>query len=304
MRRRRRASQPTDSLELLLDTLCNTFGGILFIAILVVILLQMAGSRSSTRGNHPVSAEELHDLVDELEVVTREVETLRKNTLFTGSVGPLSAETADDWERRLAEARERFEEVTRLCNEKLVEVSRHDAETLAVDEELAILKTRTERAVQEADELRREVEKEKKAHARSIWTPVMHRTDKQNLCIELRYARLYVLHRYSPSGERLGPNLDDYVLISEELNELDVTADPTRGLPMAPNPALAAALSEKLARFPPSDWVLDLAVRADSFDVYHSLLEAARGLGYEMRAILVEEDQVFRDRGGTRQEVQ
>lgn len=42
MRRRRRTTS-ADSLELLLDTICNTFGGVLFIAILVVILLRMTG---------------------------------------------------------------------------------------------------------------------------------------------------------------------------------------------------------------------------------------------------------------------
>src|SRR4051812_9561577 len=34
-----------DSLELLLDTICNTFGGILFLAVLVIILVQRTGQR-------------------------------------------------------------------------------------------------------------------------------------------------------------------------------------------------------------------------------------------------------------------
>ena len=38
MRRRRPAENPADSLELLLDTICNTFGGVLFIALLVALL--------------------------------------------------------------------------------------------------------------------------------------------------------------------------------------------------------------------------------------------------------------------------
>ena len=42
----RRRSRKQDSLELLLDTICNTFGGVLFIAILVVMLLQQTGRGS------------------------------------------------------------------------------------------------------------------------------------------------------------------------------------------------------------------------------------------------------------------
>ena len=33
----RRAAKPQESLELLLDTLCNTFGGVMFIALLIVL---------------------------------------------------------------------------------------------------------------------------------------------------------------------------------------------------------------------------------------------------------------------------
>ena len=44
MRRRNRSRQDS-SLELLLDTICNTFGGILFISLLVIILLQTTTPR-------------------------------------------------------------------------------------------------------------------------------------------------------------------------------------------------------------------------------------------------------------------
>ena len=38
--RRRRALAPADSLDLLLDTMCNTFGGIILIALLVALMPQ------------------------------------------------------------------------------------------------------------------------------------------------------------------------------------------------------------------------------------------------------------------------
>ena len=39
----RRSAAKQDSLELLLDTICNTFGGVLFIAILVVQKVNTVG---------------------------------------------------------------------------------------------------------------------------------------------------------------------------------------------------------------------------------------------------------------------
>ncbi|MFM2219326.1 MAG: hypothetical protein RL240_3644, partial [Planctomycetota bacterium] len=47
MTKRRRRPQ-TSSLDLFLDTICNAFGGIMFISILISILIQMRGDPSDT----------------------------------------------------------------------------------------------------------------------------------------------------------------------------------------------------------------------------------------------------------------
>ena len=45
---RRKQQNDNGSLELLLDTICNTFGGILFISLLVVILLNTTSEKIET----------------------------------------------------------------------------------------------------------------------------------------------------------------------------------------------------------------------------------------------------------------
>jgi len=45
---RRRQRVQTSSLDLFLDTICNAFGGIMFISILISILIQMRGDSSET----------------------------------------------------------------------------------------------------------------------------------------------------------------------------------------------------------------------------------------------------------------
>ncbi len=47
MRRRLGRKTEQSSFDLFLDTICNAFGGIMFIAILVSILLQMKGVRAA-----------------------------------------------------------------------------------------------------------------------------------------------------------------------------------------------------------------------------------------------------------------
>jgi hypothetical protein len=82
---RRRILAPKDSLDLLLDTMCNAFGGIVLIAILVALLIQTPGS-----GNIPVvpawretaeaarNARELVDLEAEIAILEEKREANRE----------------------------------------------------------------------------------------------------------------------------------------------------------------------------------------------------------------------------------
>jgi hypothetical protein len=301
----RRRPQESDSLELLLDTLCNTFGGVLFIAMLVVVLLQMAGSNPTRdKPRDPVRSEDLVDLADELEVLMRERESLTRDVPNAREESARDAVDTSNARARLAESLERLDELRRRKDKTLVETGRHDAGALAIDEQLADLDKNLAQTDREAQELREQIEKEQKANARIIHTPLMHPTNKQNLVVELRYDRLYFVHEMSPSGERLGPNLDEYVLLDASGDEIQVTANPNRGFVVGRGAEFISALRRRLARFPPDRWFLDLAVRSDSFGSFHALMEAARAARYEIRVLLVPERESFQDRGGTREDVQ
>lgn len=78
----RRKPAPTDSLELLLDTICNTFGGILFIAILVVLLLQMTPGSSQESDQTPVTGIPVataESQIQEISMLEREIERQQEN---------------------------------------------------------------------------------------------------------------------------------------------------------------------------------------------------------------------------------
>ena len=73
----RRRSAPASSLDLLLDTICITFGGVLFIALLVVLLLQMSGNSGA---NSAVDAEKQQRFLESqsrLEELRARLKTLR-----------------------------------------------------------------------------------------------------------------------------------------------------------------------------------------------------------------------------------
>jgi hypothetical protein len=73
----RRRSLGQDSLELLLDTICNTFGGVLFIAMMVVLLLQQTSKDVPPPTPLP-PAEELQAQGLKLAALTRELARLQQ----------------------------------------------------------------------------------------------------------------------------------------------------------------------------------------------------------------------------------
>ena len=75
MKRRR---DQTDSLELFLDTICNTFGGIIFLAILVAILSQTRGmmNQDNPDADHALTPAEVRQLKQRLADAQSRVERL------------------------------------------------------------------------------------------------------------------------------------------------------------------------------------------------------------------------------------
>lgn len=77
----KRKAATEDSFDLFLDTICNTFGGIIFLAILVAILIQTRGVLQSpeqdSRTNH--SIKEIRDLTQQLASLNANVKNLKLN---------------------------------------------------------------------------------------------------------------------------------------------------------------------------------------------------------------------------------
>lgn len=67
-----------DSLDLLLDTICNTFGGVLFISLLVVILLNMSSRTVSLTPPSEVSQQELSEQREQMLEQQRRLESLSR----------------------------------------------------------------------------------------------------------------------------------------------------------------------------------------------------------------------------------
>ena len=147
----RRSRGEASSLELLLDTMCNTFGGVMFIAIsLFVVISAMEPKRPETPEPPPVPTEELREEISRLE------KELRRHALRLETARREMALRQDgDPERRLRELALREEQL----RERKLALSLHEAAvknlTTAVRERAAELaKLREETALREAAAVR------------------------------------------------------------------------------------------------------------------------------------------------------
>ena len=81
MARKHLKSQLPTSLELLLDTMCNTFGGIVFIAIALVIITQVSTRAVRASARHQASEEELQALQEEIDEALETLKDLKARRL-------------------------------------------------------------------------------------------------------------------------------------------------------------------------------------------------------------------------------
>ncbi len=158
---RRRAENGSGSFELLLDTMCNMFGGIILMALLVVILTQSAADKvvADSQMQNPdirIITAEINGLLDSIRTAEGELELHRRQ---------LEAFT-DDRLLDILARRESFEKARREADERLEEARAEveEAEELAREADALLLDSR-----RRLEELRREVERFADAAQRAVF---------------------------------------------------------------------------------------------------------------------------------------
>ena len=323
MSRRRRGED--SSLELLLDTICNTFGGVLFLAILVSLLLKTTRSRTeqaSTADQPPrpaISTADVIRLSTEARELTAQLERLEGDLAqVRGFAKAFAIPGFDESLAKLhAEARKQRElETTRA--EMLVTISadktasataaagamaseKEQAQTKASAQEAAV---KLDRAEQEHAELMKAAEiLQKKINDKNVVqsagkAPRERDTNKIEFALFLRYGRVYRVHIHS-NGERV-VNTEDFT-VTEGLTENEARAKPGAGIDVAASDA-GVRLKAMLSHYPPQAWYAAIAVFPDSFDAFQLLKSRLVANGYEYRVIAV--DSPLRDTGGSGGRVQ
>lgn len=202
MTKRRRRPQ-TSSLDLFLDTICNAFGGIMFISILISILIQMRGEPSDT----PASK----DGVTESEALDKQI----KVEQLQQQIRVLS-ETVSDRERLLFNEESAESNALLAQKEKLVEelekaqLIQQSLLGTTASKGVAIQKSQQE--IQELDkrltdarlavsERAKDFEESLDAVETTTTLPKVSNTFKGNLMFAMRYGKLFLITDTEGDGD-------------------------------------------------------------------------------------------------------
>lgn len=299
------------SLELLLDTITNTFGSVLFITMLVAVLLRMSG-RSETQ-LPPVSRTEQARAEARVAELAAEADRL-KATLDSL---PVADSTLARVEADIVAA---AQETARLMAEDTalaVEIVRDQESIAALEQQVAETTRNLERITPLADQearRRRQAETEAAELTKSAveldrpvdptlivqtaQLPELLTTQKDQIGLLMHYGRVYVMHEYGPAGERLGPNAGHFVITAQPDGRQSAKARPDAGH-IADGATIKDTLGQILARYPADKWVVAIIVHEDSFAQFQSVKAALVELGYQYEPITARTGDGVWDSGGS-----
>lgn len=315
MGRRKRGRD--SSLELLLDTITNTFGGILFIAILVSLMLRSTSRQAwqEAARHEPMSPLEQARLENRIEELRTDADILTKRiaaapparTAGGESVSTRGLEAAvaelqaaiDD----RAEAAASLLELQREAAESRAQAASLGKEQATAEAKLAAAEQKVAAAKEEAARLAAAVLAMEEAAAqkveRTVGLPNLRPSAKEQVGLYLRFDRLFTMHDWE-DGRRMGPNTDQFVVVPVEGDDgVQQVARPKPGAGLAIDAAtVRKTVGRVLGPFPPGRFVVSLIVFDDSFDVFQVVKEAIVEAGYEYRPMPLRAGESVVDFGG------
>ena len=303
----RRRQTYDSSLELLLDTICNTFGGILFLAILVSLLLRTTRDRAEAdlQASGPAPAMSRADLIRveaELKDATDRIDQLKKSIELSGQLSEslatpeirselkrLDSESVKVLERQRKEGEllARLATIQAATADAKAAVAQSagdlaEARQVLADAERQLDEAEAEKQVLQdragvlAEEAIRSSEVEASGAA-----PRERVTGKREWPLLIRYGRVYQLYR--SEGEEEAVNTEHFDVQKGILAD---SAHARIGAGVsASRPDFAQQLSSLLRERPPAGWYIAIAVFPDSFDAFQRVKAQLVSRGYEYRII-------------------
>jgi hypothetical protein len=185
---RRRRHQP-DSLELLLDTMCNTFGGIIMIALLIALVSRDVDADSK-------NIQSFRKQLEQAQQQTAEAEKLRKRILENADTNVVTAVA-------LLKEREELQERIEADRQQLASNTTLQASISATNDpgELERLLAQKEARQREERAIEEQIQREIQSRQRQLRLPRERVTGKRTFYVIARHGRVYPVYLMR-NGER------------------------------------------------------------------------------------------------------
>lgn len=299
--RRRLHGGGQDSLELLLDTLCNVFGGIILIACLLAMLSR---PQPETRPVAEASDQEAGIVLEKkIEQARAELDGLQKRRAELQreddpSLKPLMQElqalkrTAEERRQKIAEQDElAAKKAEQLMRDASTEIARLRSEVQEAEQKLGIVNKETEAARQRHEALKKqladlqlELESVKDLKVEKLRFPRERQSEKQPAPVIVRHGQVFPL--YDPEG-RPAPGVTH-----ARSADGKSTAVPLAGMGMMPVRD-AQRLREFLPKLVRGGRYLTIYVYPDSFATMRELKKLIFELGLEYGLEICDEHRVL-----------
>ncbi len=284
-----RKPQSDSSLELLLDTISNAFGGILFIAILVSILIRLTSSSSQDdQVSEPahdalvVLETDLQDALARLEVLTQ------ANDERVRTAGKLEEKGVRQLLTDAQKLRKEERSLQKEVAQQVKEIGTSQRRMEETEREIAKLSASLAQIRDQAEKKKGTLEEELAKRGKASQLPSPRLALTQEFVIVVRYGCVYQPYKYDDASRARRLNLDEFVVVKDAQDHLTISPRIGRGLPISDDEAFARRLAEIMEARSPRNWHIALAVWDDSFGEFLNLKAAVVKLGYKYRIIPAE----------------
>ena len=299
---KRRSAFESDSLELLLDTICNTFGGILFVAVLVAILIRFSSSAIRAQRVAPdetgkPTAADAADRLADLQSLQRAMAE------HQATMDKLDADETSELYQRAVVLHRTVDQLTQQRATLVMQLATIERENTATKEQRDRTISDVSRAQREETELVQRLQRERKKHTRTARLPSLRATAKQEFPIVMRFGRVYfpyapdanvVLGGLQLDGFDVLNDRDDrkggYLVLNRNNNMIHVAPDPTAGIAVDGSEKAADAIAKTLIPLDKQMAYIAIGVWEDSFEEFAQLKDVVVERGFEYRLLPLRED--------------
>ena len=274
------------SLDLLLDTITNTFGGVLFVTILVVLQLRTSqlvdaslSANKSAASSTDLLNEALQRRIDEVNLLKQVAGAQRR------SIGQLSRGDSQKSYEQVIEHRARLQDLAIERSNSISAIEHEASETERLTSQLDERKANIEVERQRREEIEREVAREKLVRTRTAELPTLRATEKREFPIIVRFGRLYTPYKLDPVSLERSRHLDDFLPLGEKDEVMRLTPNPLQGIPLDSSDDSEEMLGRLLDQFPKNSFYVCSAVWDDSFSEFPALKNSLVTRGIEYRLI-------------------